>query len=105
MKNSTIIQKPCKGIGMSECLYLSYPSMKTPVPPALPCLAEALREGKKGAIRSSIFFKGLPLPSSLRVGVYLLFICAFLSCKKENRWDCLKRTGEQTTEIRTLPPF
>lgn len=41
----------------------------------------------------------------LKVGAYLLFICTFLSCKKENRWDCIKRTGEQTSETRTLPPF
>lgn len=27
------------------------------------------------------------------------------SCKKENRWDLVKRTGKITTDIRTLDPF
>lgn len=28
-----------------------------------------------------------------------------LSCNKENRWDCIKRTGKVTEESRTLPAF
>lgn len=39
--------------------------------------------------------------------ILLLFIVitAALSCKKENRCDCLKRTGDIVTETRTVPPF
>ncbi|CAN5349367.1 hypothetical protein BH10BAC1_BH10BAC1_09650 [soil metagenome] len=29
----------------------------------------------------------------------------FSSCKKENRCDCIKRTGDIVTEVRTLPAF
>src|ERR1017187_937178 len=38
---------------------------------------------------------------------YAAFFIAFIfsSCSKENRWDCIKRTGEKTTDTRTLPPF
>lgn len=37
----------------------------------------------------------------------LLFalIMAMISCKKENRWDCIKRTGSKTSEWRTLDNF
>jgi len=41
--------------------------------------------------------------------IYTLTACISIaigySCNKENRWDCVKRTGQNTTEIRTLPPF
>ena len=29
----------------------------------------------------------------------------FFSCNKESRWDCIKRTGKTSTDIRSLPPF
>ncbi len=34
-----------------------------------------------------------------------IVIVLFSSCKKENRCDCIKRTGDIITEVRTLPPF
>ena len=41
--------------------------------------------------------------------VYTLSICITIaigySCSKENRWDCIKRTGKPAIETRTLPPF
>src|SRR5690349_19772036 len=41
--------------------------------------------------------------------IYTLTACILIaigySCNKENRWDCIKRTGQSTTVIRTLPPF
>ncbi|MBI4946740.1 MAG: DUF2807 domain-containing protein [Bacteroidetes bacterium] len=86
--------------------------MKKTLLPTLLCFAKALREGKKGAILTSVFMKGFPLLELrsqpmvvFRVGVCLFLICVIPSCKKENRWDCIKRTGEQTTDTRTLPPF
>ncbi|TAL61462.1 MAG: DUF2807 domain-containing protein [Bacteroidetes bacterium] len=38
----------------------------------------------------------------LAVGFPALF---HLSCNKENRWDCIKRTGKVATESRTISPF
>lgn len=32
-------------------------------------------------------------------------LTGIFSCKKENRLDCIKRTGEFVSETRTLPPF
>ena len=39
--------------------------------------------------------------------VCLLLTCIIIgySCGKENRWDCIKRTGKPATDIRMLPPF
>lgn len=39
------------------------------------------------------------------IGVIILLIGAFVSCRKENRWDCAKRTGKIFTDVRVLPPF
>ena len=39
------------------------------------------------------------------IGAFFLFIFLFSSCGKENRFDCIKRTGEKTTDTRILPPF
>ncbi|MEK6614821.1 MAG: head GIN domain-containing protein [Bacteroidota bacterium] len=36
--------------------------------------------------------------------ITLLTVLIF-SCNKESRWDCLKRTGKTSTDIRILPPF
>lgn len=36
--------------------------------------------------------------------ISVIFIL-FSSCKKENRCDCIKRTGKIITEIREVPPF
>lgn len=36
--------------------------------------------------------------------IALLAVLIF-SCNKENRWDCIKRTGKTSTDIRILPPF
>lgn len=34
------------------------------------------------------------------------FLCILtVSCNKESRWDCIKRSGKTSIEIRTLPPF
>jgi len=41
----------------------------------------------------------------VKVGVVIFLISATVACKKENRWDCIKRTGEQTTDTRVLAPF
>jgi hypothetical protein len=44
----------------------------------------------------------------LKIFFFLLAIIetnCISSCKKENRWDCIKRTGNIVTETRTLPPF
>jgi hypothetical protein len=35
----------------------------------------------------------------------LIVILSGLSCKKENRWDLVKRTGDIVTETRTVAPF
>jgi hypothetical protein len=35
-----------------------------------------------------------------RIFTYLLFLTAFLSCKKENEFDCFKSTGTDITEVR-----
>ena len=40
-----------------------------------------------------------------RVVLALALAPQFFSCKKENRWDLFKRTGEMTLESRTLDPF
>lgn len=32
-------------------------------------------------------------------------VLIFGACKKENRCDCIKRTGDIITEVRSLPPF
>ncbi|MFI5164021.1 MAG: head GIN domain-containing protein [Bacteroidia bacterium] len=42
-----------------------------------------------------------------RILIFILipFSLLFSSCNKENRWDCIKRTGEKTTDTRILPPF
>lgn len=37
--------------------------------------------------------------------LFLIFVFIFSSCKKENRCDCLKSTGSETTEIRNLSGF
>ena len=38
--------------------------------------------------------------------IFILIGCSLmLSCRKENRWDAFKRTGERVTETRTLPGF
>jgi Putative auto-transporter adhesin, head GIN domain len=41
--------------------------------------------------------------------IYVLALCIAIasgnSCSKENRWDCIKRTGKPSTDIRLLPPF
>ncbi len=34
-----------------------------------------------------------------------LIVAMFYSCGKENRWDCIKRTGKPATETRVLTPF
>lgn len=38
-------------------------------------------------------------------GLLLFLIALFTTCKKENMCDCLKRTGDVTTEERTTAPF
>ena len=40
-----------------------------------------------------------------QIAVVIFLIAAIAACKKESRWDCIKRTGEQTTDTRILPPF
>jgi hypothetical protein len=40
-----------------------------------------------------------------KIAVLFFLIVAIAACKKENRWDCIKRTGEKITDIRILPPF
>lgn len=35
----------------------------------------------------------------------LYFVLFFSSCNKESRWDCIKRTGKTSTELRMLSPF
>lgn len=37
--------------------------------------------------------------------VILAALLPSLSCRKESRWDCFKRTGDITTELRVLPEF
>lgn len=37
------------------------------------------------------------------VAFLLLITC--ISCNKESRWDCIKRTGKSSTETRIVPPF
>ncbi|MCX6296377.1 MAG: DUF2807 domain-containing protein [Bacteroidetes bacterium] len=37
--------------------------------------------------------------------IITIVLILFSSCKKENRCDCIKRTGEIITEIRTVPLF
>src|SRR3954465_11217106 len=37
--------------------------------------------------------------------VFLSSLIFFSSCKKENRCDCIKRTGDIVTEIRSLKAF
>ena len=44
-------------------------------------------------------------PYKIQIGIIIFLIGFLFSCSKENRWDCIKRSGEQTTDIRTLPPF
>ncbi|HEY4798930.1 MAG TPA: head GIN domain-containing protein [Bacteroidia bacterium] len=39
------------------------------------------------------------------IGMLLILISLFISCSKENRWDCIKRTGEKSSQQRILPPF
>lgn len=35
----------------------------------------------------------------------VFFVIVICSCNKESRWDCIKRTGAITTDVRILPPF
>ena len=37
--------------------------------------------------------------------LFILFVCFFTSCKKENRCDCIKRTGDIVTELRIVKTF
>ncbi|MFH1005754.1 MAG: head GIN domain-containing protein [Bacteroidota bacterium] len=48
----------------------------------------------------------------LRFNNYTLYFISFIffpfflfSCNKENCWDCIKRAGKVTTEVRVVPPF
>lgn len=40
-----------------------------------------------------------------RIALFVLFLAIFSACKKENRWDCVKRTGPIINEIRVLDAF
>ena len=44
----------------------------------------------------------MPKGAHLFVLFFILIIC---SCSKENRWDCIKRTGVIGNDLRILPPF
>jgi hypothetical protein len=53
----------------------------------------------------TLTMKKNPYLHKAKIGVIIFLIGASAACKKENRWDCIKRTGEQTTDTRILPPF
>jgi hypothetical protein len=40
-----------------------------------------------------------------RIALLVMLFAVFSSCKKENRWDCVKRTGAIINEIRVLDSF
>jgi hypothetical protein len=37
--------------------------------------------------------------------IFMLFSFSFISCNKENAWDCVKTAGETTTQVRYLTDF